>query len=268
MKTATILEEIVAQRRQDVAADKAAAPRADLERRLASAPAITSLAARLRASAPIAVMAEIKRASPSKGDIALDIDAAEQSASYARAGAAAISVLTEPHWFKGVLEDLRSVRARLEGLAGDRPAVLRKEFIVDLYQVVEARVAGADALLLIVACLTDAELRDLMKFTSELGMEALVEVNSSGEMARALDAGATVVGVNNRNLHTFDVDLGTTGRVAKGLPSGVLLAALSGISTREDVQRFQDAGAAAVLVGEALMRADDPAAKIAELRGL
>lgn len=268
MKTATILEEIVARRREDVAADKAATPLAELERQLDAAPAVTSLAGRLRASAPIAVMAEIKRASPSKGDIALDADAAQQAASYARAGAAAISVLTEPHWFKGTLEDMRSVRACLEGLVGDRPAVLRKEFIIDPYQVVEARVAGADAVLLIVACLSAAELRELMKLTEDLGMEALVEVNSSDEMTRALDAGATVVGVNNRNLHTFDVDLGTTARVAKGLPSDVLLAALSGISTREDVQRFQDVGAAAVLVGEALMRADDPSAKVAELRGV
>jgi len=268
MKTATILEEIVARRRQDVAADKTVTPVEELERRLGSAPAVISLAGRLRASAPIAVMAEIKRASPSKGDIALDIDAADQAASYARAGAAAISVLTEPHWFKGALEDMRAVRARLEGLVTDRPAVLRKEFIVDAYQVFEARVAGADALLLIVACLSETELRDLMKLTSDLGMEALVEVNSTDEMARALDAGATIVGVNNRNLHTFDVDLGTTERVAKGLPPDVLLAALSGISTREDVRRFQDVGAAAVLVGEALMRAVDPAAKVAELRGV
>ena len=268
MKTATILEEIVAKRRQDVAADKAVTPVEELERQLGSAPAVISLSGRLRASAPIAVMAEIKRASPSKGDIALDIDAADQAASYARAGAAAISVLTEPHWFKGALEDMRAVRERIEGLVNDRPAVLRKEFIVDAYQVFEARVAGADALLLIVACLSETELRDLMKLTSELGMEALVEVNSADEMARALDAGATIVGVNNRNLHTFDVDLGTTERVAKGLPPDVLLAALSGISTREDVRRFQEVGAAAVLVGEALMRADDPAAKVAELRGV
>jgi anthranilate synthase / indole-3-glycerol phosphate synthase / phosphoribosylanthranilate isomerase len=268
MKTATILEEIVAKRRQDVAADKAGTPMAHLERLLDSAHAATSLAGRLRASAPIAVMAEIKRASPSKGDIALDIDAADQAATYAKAGAAAISVLTEPNWFKGALGDLSAVRSRLENFPAGRPALLRKEFIVDPYQVLESRVAGADALLLIVACLTDADLRDLMKLTAELGMEALVEVNSSEEMKRALDAGATMVGVNNRDLHTFNVDLGTTERVADGLPPGILLAALSGISTREDVRRFQDIGAAAVLVGEALMRAEDPAAKIAELRGV
>ena len=266
MKTATILEEIVARRRLDVAADKSETPLATLVGQLQTAPTTTSFAGSLRDHAPIAIMAEIKRASPSKGDIALDIDAANQAETYARAGAAAISVLTEPTWFKGTLDDLRQVRMRLSD-AGGRPAVLRKEFIVDPYQVVEARVAGADALLLIVACLSDIELRELLVQTAELGMEALVEVNSSEEMARALDIGATLIGVNNRNLHTFDVDLGTTERLAEGVPSEIMLAALSGISTRADVERFQALGVAAVLVGEALMRADDPAAKVAELSG-
>ena len=175
--------------------------------------------------------------------------------------------MTEPTWFKGTLDDLSAVRERLDDVS-ERPAVLRKEFIVDPYQIVEARVAGADALLLIVACLGDVELRALLAQTVDLGMEALVEVNSPDEMQRALEVGAAVIGVNNRNLHTFDVDLGTTERLAAGLPADILLAALSGITTRDDVERFQSAGAAAVLVGEALMRADDPVAKIAELRGL
>ncbi len=267
MTTATILEEIVTQRRVDVAAAKERVSLAELTRRLSTATATIAFSDRLRASAPIAVMAEIKRASPSKGDIALDVDAAAQAESYALAGAAAISVLTEPTWFKGTLDDLSAVRERLDDVS-ERPAVLRKEFIVDPYQIVEARVAGADALLLIVACLGDVELRALLAQTVDLGMEALVEVNSPDEMQRALEVGAAVIGVNNRNLHTFDVDLGTTERLAAGLPADILLAALSGITTRDDVERFQSAGAAAVLVGEALMRADDPVAKIAELRGL
>jgi anthranilate synthase/indole-3-glycerol phosphate synthase/phosphoribosylanthranilate isomerase len=145
--------------------------------------------------------------------------------------------------------------------------VLRKDFIVDEYQVLEARVAGADSVLLIVASLDDTKLSELMAFSRELGMEPLVEVNNAGEMERALASGATVIGINNRDLRSFEVDLGTTDRLAGMVSGGVLLCALSGISTREDVERFQAAGAGVVLVGESLMLADDPGAKIRELRG-
>jgi anthranilate synthase/indole-3-glycerol phosphate synthase/phosphoribosylanthranilate isomerase len=209
-------------------------------------------------------MAEIKRASPSRGDIAPDIDAAEQARRYAAAGAAVISVLTEPHWFKGSLADLERARAALEPLGAERPALLRKDFILDPYQVAEARAAGADAVLLIVACLDDAALRELLAETRAYGMEALVEVNSGAEMERAAAAGARFVGINNRNLHDFRVDLATTERLAAQRPPGALLAALSGIERREDVERFARAGAEAVLVGEALMRAEDPGALIRE----
>ncbi|GMV86112.1 MAG: indole-3-glycerol phosphate synthase [Dehalococcoidia bacterium] len=268
MASPTILDTIVAQRERDVAAAKAMVAEPELERRLASAPAVIGFEERLRRDAPMAVIAEVKRASPSKGDIAPGMDAVVQAMKYARGGAAGISVLTEPAWFKGSLEDMAAVRAAAETLGANRPAILRKDFIIDEYQVVEARVHGADAVLLIVAALDDAQLGRLMARSRELGMEPLVEVNNADEMDRALASGARVIGINNRDLRSFDVDLGTTGRLAGMVRGEVLLAALSGISTRADVERFQAAGAGAVLVGESLMVARDPAAKIRELRGI
>ncbi len=267
MRDATILDTIVAQRRKDIADAKLLWPASLLQAALAEAPQPLDFAARLRTDSPMAVIAEVKRASPSKGDIARGMDAVAQAMKYASGGAAGISVLTEPAWFKGTLEDMAGVRQAVGSLGSNRPGVLRKDFIVDEYQVLEARVAGADSVLLIVASLTDSELVHLLAFSRELGMEPLVEVNNAEEMQRALAAGAKVIGVNNRDLRSFKVDLGTTDRLAGMVRGDVLLAALSGISTREDVARFEAAGAGAVLVGEALMVADDPAAKIRELRG-
>jgi len=263
---ATILDTIVARRRLDVADAKARAPLPGLQRQLATAPAPLDFAERLQRDRPMAVIAEVKRASPSKGDIAPGMDAVAQALKYATGGAAGISVLTEPAWFKGTIEDMAGVRAAIEPMGAGRPAVLRKDFIIDPYQVVEARVCGADTVLLIVAALADSELADLMALSRELGMEPLVEVNNADEMSRALDAGANVIGVNNRDLRTFKVDLGTTDRLAEMAGADVILAALSGISERGDVERFEAVGASAILVGEALMVASDPAAKIRELR--
>jgi anthranilate synthase/indole-3-glycerol phosphate synthase/phosphoribosylanthranilate isomerase len=267
MAEPTILETIVENRRDDVRAAKAAVPVSALERRLASAPAVVAFEERLRRDAPMAVIAEVKRASPSKGDIAPGMDAMAQALKYATGGAAGISVLTEPTWFKGTLEDMAGVRAAVEAMGADRPAILRKDFIIDEYQVLEARAHGADSVLLIVAALDDATLARLMARSRELGMEPLVEVNNAEETQRALAAGAKVIGINNRDLRSFKVDLGTTDRLAEMVQGDVLLAALSGISTRADVERFAAAGAGAVLVGEALMVAADPATKIRELRG-
>lgn len=266
MSSPSILDRIVAKRREDVAEAKAARPLGEMQRAASASPPPLDFIARL-AEAPPAVIAEIKRASPSKGDIAPGMDAAAQALRYGRGGAAGVSVLTEPTWFKGTLADLRGAREAVEELGEARPGLLRKDFLIDEYQLLEARIHGADAVLLIVACLDDGALGRLLACTRELGMEALVEVNNAGEMARAGAAGARLVGINNRDLRSFEVDLGTTDRLAEGAPETALLAALSGISTREDVARFEDAGAKAVLVGEALMRADDPAAMIAELRG-
>lgn len=268
MPEPTILDTIVARRKLDVAEAKLAKPAQALQAALAGAPAPIDFAERLRRDRPMAVIAEVKRASPSKGDIAPGMDAVAQAMKYATGGAAGISVLTEPTWFKGTLADLAGVRGAVEALGDARPAVLRKDFIIDEYQVLEARVAGADSVLLIVASLDDSTLAQLLDFSRELGMEPLVEVNNAEEMRRALDSGATVIGINNRDLRDFNVDLGTTDRLAGMVNGGVLLAALSGIGTRADVERFEAAGAGAVLVGESLMLADDPAAKIGELRGI
>lgn len=224
----------------------------------------------------MALLAEIKRASPSKGDFT---DASSPSSpsialSYALAGASVISVLTEPNWFKGSLEDMRAVRAALDSLP-NRPAVLRKDFIFDKYQIDEARAYGADTLLLIVAMLTDEKLAELYKYSLSRGMEPLVEVNNAEELARALDVGAKVIGVNNRNLHDFEVDMGTTSRMADVIKEKygaagqqVILIALSGITGRADVERYAAQGVQGVLVGEHLMRAHDKGAFVRELLGV
>ena len=267
MAEETILDRIVARRRQDVAEARRTLPEPALRELIPAAPPAISFTERLRASAPMAVIGEIKRASPSKGDIAPGIDAAGQALRYATAGAAAISVLTEPTWFKGTLDDMAAVRAGVDALP-QRPAILRKDFIIDEYQVLEARAHGADAVLLIVAALDDATLRALHEATLAAGIEALVEVDNAEGMERARKLGVKLIGINNRDLRSFNVDLATTDRLAKFAPHGALLAALSGISSRQDVERFAAAGAEAVLVGEALMLAPDAGEKIRELRGI
>ncbi|MFN0097008.1 MAG: indole-3-glycerol phosphate synthase TrpC [Dehalococcoidia bacterium] len=267
MAEPTILDRIVAKRREDVAEAKRALPFPELQALVRAAPPAISFRGRLDRSAPMALIAEIKRASPSKGDIAPEIVAPRQAMKYANAGAAGISVLTEPTWFKGTLDDMLQVRQAAGQLGDARPAILRKDFIVDPYQVLEARAYGADALLLIVASLSDADLCGLLEFAHECGMEALVEVDNAEGMKRAVAAGARVIGINNRDLRSFNVDLGTTDRLAQLVPEGTFLAALSGIQTRADVERFASAGARAVLVGEALMVAGDPSVKVRELLG-
>lgn len=212
---------------------------------------------RLRLSSfPLSLMAEIKRASPSKGAIAMDICAPAQARKYALAGASVISVLTEPEWFKGSIEDLRTVRQALEGLT-NRPAVLRKEFIFEEYQILEARLAGADTILLIVKMLDRVTLKRLYQYSQSLGMEPLVEVNTIEEMSIAVDLGAKVIGVNNRDLTSFEVDLDTTSRLMNEVPKETIVCALSGISGPDDVQAYKRNGVGGVLVGEALMRAQD-----------
>jgi anthranilate synthase/indole-3-glycerol phosphate synthase/phosphoribosylanthranilate isomerase len=209
-------------------------------------------------------MAEIKRASPSKGIISLSTCAPSQARKYALAGASVISVLTEPEWFKGSIDDLRLVRRSLEGMP-NRPAVLRKEFVFEEYQILEARLAGADTILLIVKMLDTPLLTRLYNYSRSLGMEPLVEVNNPAEMEIAIKLGAKVIGVNNRNLATFDVDLETTSNLMAGVPKDTIVCALSGISGPKDVAPYLKNGVGAVLVGEALMRAHDTAKFIAEL---
>lgn len=231
------------------------------------APPQISFPDRLRQSDyPLSLMAEIKRASPSKGLIAPAACAPAQARKYAKAGASVISVLTEPEWFKGSIEDLRMVRQALEGFP-NRPAILRKEFIFDEYQILEARLAGADTVLLIVKMLELERLKALYSYSKSLGMEPLVEVNTPEEMSIAVDLGAKVIGVNNRDLTSFEVDLGTTGRLMSQVPATTTVCALSGILGPEDVSAFAKDGVRAILVGEALMRADDTVAFIKTLFG-
>lgn len=265
----SILDKIFVQRKKDIEAQKLIPGQtfADLEKslQLGIAPKLIDVVARLRESIP-SMLAEVKRASPSKGPIDLQAHAPTQALNYAQAGASAISVLTEPHWFKGSIDDLRNVRLAIDALE-NRPAVLRKEFIFDEYQILEARLAGADTVLLIVKMLDDATLAALYKYSKSLGMEPLVEVNSASELTRALAIGSKLIGVNNRDLHSFTVDLETTTNLVKSVPSDVILAALSGISSRADVAKYESEGVSAVLVGESLMRAENTAAFVKELLG-
>ncbi|KII95743.1 hypothetical protein PLICRDRAFT_150624 [Plicaturopsis crispa FD-325 SS-3] len=268
-KIPSILEKIYAQRLKDVEVAKATpgTTPADLAALLAMhlAPPPVALLPRLKTHQGPALMAEIKRASPSKGAIALNANAAQQALTYALAGASVISVLTEPTWFKGSLLDMRLARQAIDALP-HRPAVLRKDFILDEYQIAEARLHGADTVLLIVAMLPPKRLAALYAYSVSLGMEPLVEVNNAAEMERALGLGAKVIGVNNRNLHDFEVDMGTTSRLADMVrEADVVLCALSGISAPADVAQYAAQGVGAVLVGEALMRAPDTRAFIREL---
>ncbi|CAP69132.1 uncharacterized protein PODANS_7_10910 [Podospora anserina S mat+] len=264
-----ILQKIYAHRKEAVAAQKQIPSQrpSDLQAayNLNLAPPQISLVDRLRQSPfDVALAAEIKRGSPSKGIFALDIDAPTQARRYALAGASVISVLTEPEWFKGSIEDLRAVRQVLNGMP-NRPAVLRKEFIFEEYQILEARLAGADTVLLIVKMLETDLLERLYKYSLSLGMEPLVEVQNAEEMTIAIKLGAKVIGVNNRNLENFEVDLGTTGRLKEMVPKDTFLLALSGINSHQDVLDCKRDGINGILVGEAIMRAPDASKFIREL---
>lgn len=270
-KKENILEKIFAHRKAAVSAQKEIPSQrpSDLQAAydLDIAPPLISFVSRLRKSPyRLSLMAEIKRASPSKGIISLSTCAPAQARTYALAGASVISVLTEPEWFKGSIDDLRAVRQALEGMP-NRPAVLRKEFVFDEYQILEARLAGADTILLIVKMLDEATLTRLYRYSQSLGMEPLVEVNTPEEMAIAVKLGSKVIGVNNRNLTSFEVDLDTTSRLLDQVPQETIVCALSGISGPKDVEAYQKNGVGAVLVGEALMRAKDTANFIRELLG-
>jgi indole-3-glycerol phosphate synthase len=250
-----VLARILARKREEVAAARLVRPLLVLEREAAAAPPPRDLTAALRRTpgTPIRALAEIKRASPSAGRIRPGADPAEIARAYADAGAAAISVLTDRDFFDGRLEFLGQVRA-----AVDLP-ILRKDFLIDPYQIVEARAAGADAVLLIVAALDDAALRALATVAREHRLAALVEVHDEAEADRALAAGATLIGVNHRNLSTLTIDLGLTGRLAGRLAgTGIVRVSESGIRGPLEVAAMAAAGADAILVGEALMRAPDP----------
>jgi indole-3-glycerol phosphate synthase len=257
-----ILDKIVAVKREEVPAARALRSEAALRERVAAQSAPRGFAAALRARVAAgqpAVIAEVKKASPSKGVIRERFVPAEIAASYARHGAAALSVLTDERFFQGHADYLRQARA-----ACDLP-VLRKDFMIDPYQVLEARAMGADCILLIAACLSDAQMAELEACAIALGLDVLVEVHDGDELDRALRLKTPLVGINNRNLRTFEVTLDTTLGLQSRVPADRLLVTESGILGRADVQRMRAAGVHAFLVGEAFMRADDPGAALAAL---
>jgi indole-3-glycerol phosphate synthase len=256
-----VLADIVAGVRTDLARRRATTSEADLRAALADVDPPRDPMPHLR-GAGSSVIAEVKRRSPSKGDLAEIADPAVLARQYAAGGAAAISVLTEERRFSGSLDDLRVVRA-----AVDVP-LLRKDFTVEPYQVLEARATGADLVLLIVAALDDDMLRRLHDQACELGMSVLVEVHDEHETARAVDLGAELVGVNARNLKTLDVDPDTFGRLAPLVPGDRVLVAESGISSPLDVKRYVAEGARAVLVGEALVKDGDPEGAVRAMTGI
>ena len=258
MARSTILDEIIRHKRGEIERSMAAAPLDDMQTAAAQAEAPRDFGAALRQPG-VSLMAEIKRASPSKGLLRPDLDPVTLAHKYEAGGASAISVLTDEHFFQGCLEDLRAVRQSV-----DLP-VLRKDFILDPYQVYEARAAGADAILLIVAALDEDALASLHRLAAELGMAALVEVHSAAELMRALAVGPAIIGVNNRNLQTFEVTLDTTARLRPLVPAGVVLVSESGVHNRQDVARLELLGVDAILVGEALVQARDVSDKIGEL---
>jgi indole-3-glycerol phosphate synthase len=256
----TYLDRILAGHRAAAAAD-----RRDLDAlagRAERGGPVRDFAAALRRPGQVTVIAEIKRHSPSKGDLAPDLDPAAVAASYEAGGAAALSVLTDEAFFHGSEADLRSARAAV-GLP-----VLRKDFTVGPADVYDARIMGADAVLLIAAALSATELNDLMGLAARLGLHALVEVHDEAEADRAVAAGASIIGVNQRDLVTFEVDRARAERVAAALPAGVIRVAESGIGDRSDVARLGAAGFDAVLVGEALVVQADPAAAVRGLRAV
>lgn len=235
--------------------------RLELRRAAEEAPAARPLAAALRRAGEVALLAELKRRSPSAGWLRRGAEAREIAGAYEAGGAAAMSVLTEPAHFGGSLEDLAAARTEVS------LPILRKDFTVDALQVWEARAAEADGVLLIVRLVEDGVLRDLLGLSGELGMAALVEVHGGRELERALAAGARVVGINNRDLETFRTDLGVSLELAPEIPSECVVVAESGIEGARDVERLGEAGVDAVLVGESLMRAPDPRAAAAALVG-
>lgn len=257
-----ILDKIVAVKREEVAAAQAKKPlavmRADAESRVLTRDFEGALRAKI-AAGQAAVIAEIKKASPSKGVLRADFIPADIAQSYAEHGAACLSVLTDKSFFQGSVDFLKQARASC-----DLP-VLRKDFMIDVYQVYEARAMGADAILLIAACLNDAQMADLEAVARGLDMAVLVEVHDRAELDRALKLKTRLVGINNRNLQTFEVSLQTTLEMLPAVPTDRLLVTESGILSADDVQRMRQAHVNAFLVGEAFMRAADPGEALAKL---
>ncbi|KJS80557.1 MAG: indole-3-glycerol phosphate synthase [Peptococcaceae bacterium BICA1-8] len=252
-----ILEQIITQKKKEVADNKIKIPLKYLEREIVSREEKKFSKALLEPG--MSLIAEVKKASPSKGVLKEDFDPVELAVSYERSGARAISVLTDNRFFQGSLEDLVKVKK------GVKLSVLRKDFIIDPYQIYEACKAQADAVLLIAKILTEKELNDFLKIAEELKLDALVESHTREELEKALRCGAQIIGINNRDLTTFQTDIATTLKLAKFVPRDALLVSESGISSFQDVEKLAQVGVDAILVGEALVTSTEPGAKIGEL---
>jgi indole-3-glycerol phosphate synthase len=267
-----ILDKIVAHKRQELRQRQQAMPLSHLESMTSDLPAPLGFAEVL-AQRGVSLIAEVKRASPSKGLLCPEFDPIHLARTYAANGAAAISVLTDEHFFQGKLQYLNDIRWALETSGGNggtprsRPPLLRKDFILHPYQVYEARVHGADALLLIVAILSNEMLAELQSLTRQLGMTPLIEVHDESELERAMQLNPDILGINNRNLQDFAVDLATFGRLRALIPDKLVTVAESGVHTAQDVQTLGEMGADAVLVGEARVTAASVGAKVQELAG-
>ena len=260
---ATILDEIVEAKKFVLAKAKTDVPLDELKHQIVDKPKPISLIDALR-GADIRLIAEIKKASPSAGLLRTDFDPATLAMTYARNGAAAVSCLTDDH-FQGTLEHLSAVKQALDVYT---VPVLRKDFLTDPYQLFEARAYGADAALLIAAVLSEDLLKDLLTVATELQLQCLVEVHDEAELETALDAGAKIIGINNRDLHTFTTDLAVTDSLAPKVPDDIIVVSESGIRERKDMVRLHKLGADAGLVGEAIMTQADPGAKVRELLGI
>ena len=257
-----ILDKIVAVKHQEIATARKskslAAMREDAESRVLTRDFVAALRTKI-AAGQSAVIAEVKKASPSKGVLRADFIPADIAQSYAEHGAACLSVLTDRQFFSGQIDDLKQARASCS------LPVLRKDFMVDAYQIYESRVMGADCILLIAACLDDKQMKDMEALATSLDMAVLVEVHDAAELERALQLQTPLIGINNRNLQTFEVSLDTTMALAAAVPANRIVVTESGIATQADVQRMREAKVHAFLVGEAFMRAQDPGLALAEL---
>ena len=256
-----ILDTIITHKLKELQREKEQVPLTTLKSQLANLPSTKDFKRSLVNPGSINLIAEVKKKSPSKGIIREDFDPVKIAKIYAENGAAAISVLTDECFFAGKLDYLSAIRETV-----DVP-LLRKDFTIDPYYIYQARVAGADAILLIVAALTKEQLHEFMDIASSISLASLVEVHTEAELDIALDVGAEIIGINNRDLRTFHTDLETTFKLRESIPAGKVVVSESGIYTRDDVQKLQSAGINAILVGESLMRSPDIGKKVRELIG-
>jgi indole-3-glycerol phosphate synthase len=254
-----ILDRILENKRSEVKKSKEARTLGSIEREMDSAPPARDFYNALSDGSRIRIIAEVKKASPSKGVLREDFDPVKIALGYEKGGAAALSVLTDEKFFMGSLSFLRAIREAV-GIP-----LLRKDFIIDPYQVCEARLYGADALLLIVSALAQDELKELLGLTRSLGMNAVVEVHDERELDAALDAGSRIIGINNRDLRTFEVDLGVSARLSRRIPEGAIVIAESGISSGEDIKKLRAEGVHVFLIGETFIKAPDPGLELKNL---